>query len=356
MSSLGRFKVVTKQALERATTYRSHKISNRAAKKTLLDIEKQRGKLSLGIKKKADAYANDVLGWQGYAPWLYVYSHISGKFKEGWIPDNYYREKVIPNIQGDYGKLSFLKPLNNLFFQKEVSPDIAYFVNGRWLDLNYQPLNKERLIESVFAKNARVIYKLDQSYQGKGVLTFRKENFHPDHIATMGNGVLQNYIDQHPFFSTFVTGSVATIRITTVVDQNQLISLRACYLRLGRKTDTHVRSVNHIRVPVCLQSGILNKSGFLPNWHLIDEHPDSKKQFSSLKIPQYEACVALVKKLHEKLFMVGSIGWDLTVDKDGRPVVMEWNGYSNDIKFSEATQGPCFKDLNWELLATKYRT
>ena len=30
--------------------------------------------------------------------------------------------------------------------------------------------------------------------------------------------------------------------------------------------------------------------------------------------------------------------------------LMEWNGTYNDIKFSEATQGPCFADLGWERL------
>jgi hypothetical protein len=29
---------------------------------------------------------------------------------------------------------------------------------------------------------------------------------------------------------------------------------------------------------------------------------------------------------------------------------MEWNGEHNDVKSSEATQGPCFSDLNWERL------
>jgi hypothetical protein len=28
--------------------------------------------------------------------------------------------------------------------------------------------------------------------------------------------------------------------------------------------------------------------------------------------------------------------------------VMEWNGFHNDIKFSEATQGPCFADLGFQ--------
>ena len=45
-----------------------------------------------------------------------------------------------------------------------------------------------------------------------------------------------------------------------------------------------------------------------------------------------------------------SIGWDMIVDNNNEIQVMEWNGSHNDIKFSEATQGPCFSNLGWEKL------
>ena len=44
------------------------------------------------------------------------------------------------------------------------------------------------------------------------------------------------------------------------------------------------------------------------------------------------------------------VGWDVTVDADEKVMLMEWNAEHNDVKFSEATQGPCFSDLNWERL------
>jgi hypothetical protein len=34
---------------------------------------------------------------------------------------------------------------------------------------------------------------------------------------------------------------------------------------------------------------------------------------------------------------------------------MEWNAEHNDIKFSEATQGPCFADLRWDRLVPQRR-
>jgi hypothetical protein len=42
--------------------------------------------------------------------------------------------------------------------------------------------------------------------------------------------------------------------------------------------------------------------------------------------------------------------WDLCIDGDGAVRVLEWNGGHNDITFSEATQGPCFADLDRETL------
>ena len=55
-------------------------------------------------------------------------------------------------------------------------------------------------------------------------------------------------------------------------------------------------------------------------------------------------------ELHRSIPFVRSIGWDLIIDINDTVKVMEWNGYHNDIKFSEATQGPCFSDLGWEKL------
>ncbi|GEM_PF-3607225 len=40
----------------------------------------------------------------------------------------------------------------------------------------------------------------------------------------------------------------------------------------------------------------------------------------------------------------------MTVDTYGNVKVLEWNGSNNGFTYSEATQGPCFKDLEWEKL------
>jgi hypothetical protein len=44
------------------------------------------------------------------------------------------------------------------------------------------------------------------------------------------------------------------------------------------------------------------------------------------------------------------VGWDIAIGSDDEIKLIEWNGCHCDIKFSEATTGPCFTGLNWESL------
>ncbi|SIS42669.1 Sugar-transfer associated ATP-grasp [Zobellia uliginosa] len=333
--------------------YRYHQISNTIARKALIEIEKDRGQLEPRLKKRADEYAIEILGWKGFSPWLHTYSALARDFKEGWIPDNYYGRVVIQQIQGSYGQISFLKPLSNKLLNKKVCPEVASFINGFWFDHNLRPIKNTQVYDVIFKNTNQVICKLDQSYQGRGIFRIEKEDFNLEQIEKKGNCVIQKFIEQHPIFDELISEAVATIRITTVIDSKNEISVRACYLRLGRINDTHVKSTNHIRVPLDIQNGKLYNVGYLSNWKSINHHPDSKARFNHITIPNYQDCVSLVLNLHKEMPMVQSIGWDLSVDKDSTPVLMEWNGYSNDIKFSEAIQGPCFKDLGWEKFSLK---
>lgn len=351
MLQSGKLKNLVNRSVAKASQIRYHHISNKIAFNALKEIEKQKGKLISKTRKLSDEYATDILGWKGFAPWLYVYSAVRGSFKEGWIPDNYYGKVVIPKIQGDYGKISFLKPLCNRLFEKQFCPDIVSFINGFWFDKNLKPISTENLSKIIFADTDSVVCKLDQSYQGRGVFQYGKRDLDTELIEKRGNCVIQKHIQQHPFFDAFLLKAVATIRMTTVIDNKNDITVRACYLRLGRINDTHVKSISHIRIPVNIKDGTLYEQGYLANWQIINTHPDSKVAFSNKTVPQFKECVQLVLKLHERMPMVRCIGWDVIVDKEDDPILMEWNGYSNDIKFSEATQGPCFKDLNWNLLS-----
>lgn len=318
------------------------------ANKFLKTVESERGTLSKQTIRECDDYAIDILGDKKYAPWLYVYSAVAGQFKPGWIPANFYEPQVIPNTNGHYGACATLKPLNSKFFQAAEFPDLGSFVNGLFLDTSYRVYSPQDFKEMIFSHCERVIFKADQTLRGEGIHFFDKASFNVGDLENLGNGIFQRYVDQHPVFSEYTPKSVATLRITTAINDEGKVSARGSYLRLGAAHDTHVQSATAIMIPVDLETGMLNDLGYWPDWTTTPSHPSSRREFSGVTLPSYKKCVDVVTSLHLKVPFVRCIGWDVIVDAKGEVTILEWNGKHNGIKFTEATQGPSFTDMGWE--------
>lgn len=320
------------------------------ARRILKNMKDTLGKVPSRDVQLSDQYAREVLGHKYFAPWLYVYSAVAGGFQEGWIPDNFYGARVVPALKGDYGKVSSLKPLNGVFFHSDAFPDIASFTNGIFIDKAYKVVASRDIKDLLFRDYDRVLFKPDNSQQGRGIRILTPADFSPEMAADLGNGLFQGFIEQHPFFGQFAPNSAATLRITTVLTDDGKVSPRASYVKFGTENDRHVQTKSSVRVSIDLKTGALSDQGYLPTWRTVDAHPTSKVAFAQKVIPGFSKCLAIVTDLHNKVPFARSIGWDVTLDPHETVLVMEWNGEHNDIKFSEATQGPCFSDLGWEKL------
>jgi hypothetical protein len=342
---------LVKNAARSASGYRYHRSHAQAAARILKSLEGHYGRTPAAVIRQADAYAREVLGHVRYAPWLYVYAAFARTFKEGWIPDNFYGAVVVPQMKGWYGRISNLKGLTNRIFRSEAFPDVACYLNGLFIAPDNRVIAPRDVAAVLFREGERVAFKADHSIQGKGISFFDRAGFDVAQVVPLGNGVFQSYIEQHAVFEQFSPRSVATLRITTVVDDAGQVSVRACYLRLGRAADTHVQSKSHVRVPIDVSTGEFASQGYLTTWLAVDEHPDAHLRFAGQRVPAFAECLATVTALHATVPFARCIGWDVAVDRAGRVRLMEWNAEHNDIKFSEASQGPCFRDLHWERLA-----
>ncbi len=307
------------------------------------------GQRNAALFKHCDEYAKDVFGSEKYSPWLKAYTVRSGTFKEGWIPANYYGTVVVAALKGNYGGISDHKAITSRLFQTDLLPDVAYSVNGLLCTKSMDRVKPSDLKKYLFGMSEKVVFKRDGGARGENVSIYDVNSF-PDEATTFSNGVFQSYIVQHPFFDAFSTQSVSTLRLTTVVEDDLNVSCRAAYLRLPRSNETHVKSETAIKVVVNVDDGRLHETGYLPDWVPVVRHPDSNELFSDQVIPNFHACVEACLSLHEKLPFARTIGWDVVVDQHENVAVMEWNGWDNDIRFSEAADGPCFADLGWQNL------
>ena len=338
------------QAAKKAVTYRYHRHHKANALQVLSSIEQEKGKTDPRSFSLSDEYAHDVLGWRGYAPWLYAYSAFSGEFKIGWIPDNYYGKVVIPKLKGAYGAVSGLKGMNSTIFPGNAFADIAKYGNGIFCTPEGTFIDPTDLARHLFDTSECIVFKIDATERGEGIFFFDKSTFNADYITQLGNGVFQRYIDQHELLEAFMPSSVATLRITTVIEDDGTCSARACYVRFARMDETHVSAETDICLSIDPKNGQFEEHALLPNWQTINRHPDTGLSFAGNTFPQYDQCVSTVKRLHKKIPAVRCVGWDVVVNKSNEVEILEWDGQHNGIKTAEASQGPCFADLGWENL------
>lgn len=341
-------KSIAKNIIEKGKSNVYHLEQNKTARKFLNSLEKEKGKLSSKNVKICEEYAIDVFGDKKYSPWLFVFCAFDGVFKEGWMPDNYFGEYVVPQINGEYGKLCNRNAILGQVVMESHPIDICYFVNGRFWDKNREVLSNEKLKKSLFIANNKVVFKLENSLQGKGIFFLNEESFNIETIRRLGNGVFQEYINQHPFFSEFNPTAVATIRITTTFEESGDVRPRSGFFKFGRKNDTHCQSVSAMKIPINIKNGKLTKRAYFPDWQTTDHIPNNDVSFADRALPSFNKCLNEIKKLHKQIPFVQCIGWDLIVDNNNNVRIIELNGGHTGIAFNETVDGPGFKDLNWE--------
>lgn len=334
---------------------RRYRRASRLAGQVLAAVESERGPTPRAWLRQADAYARDVLGSVRFAPWLHVYCAVAGRFAEGWIPSSYYGSVVSPLKNGAIGRVTDRKTLTRRILGTDALPDLAYRIDGRFYARDLSPLDEADLPDLLFAGRDQVFFKADDSDQGRGLILLRRPDVAARAFPRAVDGVFQAPVRQHAFFADLSPRATATVRITTVRTPAGRIEARAAYLRVGRAGDAFVRSASSFRIPVDRDSGVLAAQGYLPDWRRAAVHPDTGARFAGRVLPCFDQARAACVSWHQGFPYLACIGWDIGVDRDGAVRLFEWNGRQNDIKFSEATTGPCFGDLGWEHLWKRAR-
>ena len=327
---------------------------NRNAKTIVETIQNDTGRnFTNAMKRQCDEYAMEILGSIRFAPWLYVYTLVSGKFSEGWMPDNFFGRLVIPNINKQLRVVSEYKTFSKAILKTEAIPDIGYYVDGVLYDGELSVVNIDHWRRLVSEKYSDVFVKKDKSRGGEGILKLSSKDLSLDSLHRIGNCAIQMPVKQHPFFEEIVERSVGTIRITTVRENTGSIGVRAACLRVGKIDDAWVRSHTHLRIcildlEVCKNAGRLDSVCYTKKWLQHDRHPDTGTAFEGRVVPKFKEAVELCKALHRNLPSITVVGWDVTVDDSESVRLLEWNTGHCTIRISEAVTGPCFLGLNWE--------
>lgn len=341
-----------KSVRTRITSADYHRMHKRKAFDILANISKYDGKLLTSqLRHASDEYARTILGGIEYAPWLYVYAAMTGTFKEGWLPVNYFGTKISPSL--GLSQVTQYKTLSNVILKTDMLPDLAYFIDGVLFDRHFSPIDLEKLKALISKSNEEVFLKSDKTDKGKGVRKIKLADLSCGRLVEMGDGVIQSPIVQHETFNAIYPASVANIRITTIKNREGGIEFRAAHVNIGRGGDEWTRANNFIQVAVVDRAGNLDDLGFDQGLRQWERHPDTGAMFSGVQVPLFSQAVEQCIKLHTQVPHFLVIGWDIAIDNEDRIRLMEWNAGHIGIKLDEIRTGPCFTGLGWEKLRIK---
>ncbi len=313
----------------------------------------QKQVLTKSMKKEAKAF------WSNYksVPLIYhnFYTEMYGEFFKEYIPDEIYYNIIQPYFNSY--KLS--KAIDNKCYYHKMFAGVAqpklvaYRLNGFWyVDDN---MCNELDAYNFVAKEEEVFIKLaTDSGGGHGVkylncegLTFEK--FLSALKGFKGDVAIQRGIKQHEALSKINSSSVNTIRIITLLKKDETVVLSAI-LRMG-VGDSKVDNSSSGGLTVGItQDGKLKKTACAEKRKLINEHPSSGVVFDGYEIPSFSEAVELVKKASRMVPHFRMVAWDVSILKDGTPVLIEANLYDGQLDSHQIHNGPLFKEDTVKIL------
>ena len=287
--------------------------------------------------------------------WFDVYNttNVDNHKLQYYIPDSYYYCIVDANLSNSK-EASIIddKNLYDLYFYDVKQPQtIGRITNGRFLNNAYELITEERLL-SLCKEYGRIIIKPSvNSCAGSGIVYWDSSQSSIDELKNIFKSyrfaIIQDLVEQHKVLADFNDSSVNTLRIVTLILDGEVHTVSSVVIMGAKGSKT-----NHLHRGglVCgvLDSGYLRSTAFDGQLNRYDVHPNGIK-FSDVKIPNYDKCLELVKKMAPRFYKTTKlISWDITIDKVAEPVLIEtnltWGG------LCQIANGPIFGNLTPKVL------
>lgn len=334
---------------------RSLGIIRRKASYLYLDsfIKKQYNKLSdkkkltKEQKREIQSFYKSIIGRK-----ISLYSHEyfysrTGVYSKEYVPKSLYHTELVPrankmafcNVYGD-------KNMTDVFLTDVKQPHtILKRMNG-YFYFEKKPVSKQEAIglcQNIH--NALIKPVLSHSGQGikglevdKGITNINGWTIEQlfDHYGN--NFQIQERLKQHARMSLLNDTSVNTLRIVTYRSGMEVLLIYSV-VRIGKKGSVvDNQSAGGIST-VIGEDGKLGGTAFGGFTADGTAKTDSGVSLDGFEIPSYHKAVETVKRLHYQLPFFNLVGWDVAIDEEGDPVIIEWN---SDPGLSQSAFGPGF--------------
>ena len=307
---------------------------------------KGRSALSSHVKSSIKDYAKKRFGKADYWPCLAHYTELRGEFIEGWLPYDYYRFVLLPKINPKPATyISDFKTFDyRLFGEFAVRPLFA-LVSGIFLNSEFEIIDKGQFMKFMFDYDNLIVVKEDLGWGGSKVRIIHSSSLIIGELKDGKNYLIQPYVKQYKVLNDLYPDCLNTFRITTYLKTDGSVIVKFVELKFGidgLKVDNICAGGNYLLFDL---TGRPIKSGF-DKWDLEigDRHKNTRYLFSDLEIPMFNEMLEKCKNAHKKFPYTRLIGWDVCIDSNGEPKLIEWNTNNPAFPHAEALIGPLYID------------
>lgn len=282
------------------------------------------------------------------------YKEKTGKFCPEYIPtdlylshiDEYFNNRKAANILDN-------KCLYPRLFPGIPQPEmIAYRMGGYWCDGNMQRIDKEKLNALLNAEPAIFVKAATESCGGKGVAYLDgkdgalAEQFAGELTHFKGDLVIQRPLRQHPVFAAMNASSVNTYRILSLLTEEG-VKFYSVLVRIGISN----RKVDNGGLSCGVQpDGTLNAKAHRLHGESFEKHPDHGFTFKGYQLIALDKAKALIEKAHPMIPSSRMVSWDIAINEQGEPVMLEANFTFGCLHFLQLNNGPLFGEDTKKIL------
>lgn len=303
--------------------------------------------LSNEQKHEIQKYWQSLVGYKIPTNWHRYFYARTGIYSVKYIPTSLYRYE----LTGRLNQLPWCVPFSDKNLNDIVLPGMkqphTYLKNRNgYFYFENKAVSLDGAVEEC-ANIGDVIIKPTLSSHGNGVkklhirdgVVDRNGKKLKDLLLDYGkNFLIQELVKQHPAMNALNPDSINTIRIVTYRKSMEVFVLYAA-IRIGREGQTiDNESAGGISTKINMDGTLCKYAYGAPGQDKI-EMTDSGVVLEGYQVPSFDKVLAVVKEQHLNLPFQDLVGWDICVDDEGNPLMLEWN---TTPELSQSAVGPAF--------------
>lgn len=339
------------------TTLKKKRTAYKLIKGVRKNIQKIHSERELTREQELEikSFFKELLGIDIPLDWHRYFYKRTGVYSPLYIPTSLYYTDIIGRInQMTFERAYSDKNLTEFILKGIKYPETVLKNMNGYFYLDGQAVDRETAILACRNLDDVIIKPTMQSH-GSGVKKFSSrdgittiDNETVDHLFRRyrSDYIIQKVVHQHSQLAALNPSSVNTIRILTYRSGMEIL-VPYTVIRIGRQGwDIDNETAGGISTRIN-KDGTLARYAFGAPGDDFVEKTDTGAILEGYQIPSYDEAIDTVKRLHLQLPYFNLIGWDISIDMEGHPVLIEWNVWP---ELSQSANGPAFGEYTERIL------